>query len=208
MSRFLPFLALAALTLSACDSNDPEDNTVNLTVRTATNIAAAPTTGVAPSGQPIGASTYTLYSLRENRVVLNYDEADRSDSLSTSWDIGFNATNVIANPQNGGVQVVTQTFDEATEAPLDNFILKLDRTTDPNWYTYVPFQTGGGYILPTPGRTIVIRTADGEGYAKVRVRSYYLDSPEASTITQETRSRYYSFDYILNEGGRSFQADI
>ncbi len=61
-------------------------------------------------------------------------------------------------------------------------------------------------MVPTPGRTLVVRTADGEGYAKIRFQSYYQGAPEASAITFTTPGRYFTFDYALNENGRSFVA--
>jgi hypothetical protein len=200
MFRSLLLVALAGLTLSACDSTDPVDP-VDLSVQTATNVAADPTTGRNPTtGAPISSGRYALYSLRTNTLVLASSETDRSDSTSGAWDIGFRGTEIIANgsgqgPGLGGVQVLEAAFADVTVAPLDGYVGLIARTTTPNWYTYTGSATN--LILPTAGRTIVVRTADGAGYAKIQVRSYYQNAP-ATPVAETDAARYYTFDYVLN----------
>lgn len=222
MTRTLLFTAVAALALSACDSTAPETE-VDLSVQTATDIEADPTTGRDPdTGQAISTNRFTLYSLRTGEVVLNYDETNRADSASTLWDIGLRGTDVIVNggtsgPGAGVATVLTAPFDEVATAagltfrrdgestcPSGN-ALAVCAGSGNGWYTYVPFPGNqGGYILPTAGRTLVVRTADGEGYAKVRFLSYYQGAPDPSAITLTTPARYYSFEYVLNANGESF----
>ena len=48
--------------------------------------------------------------------------------------------------------------------------------SDNGWYNY---NRATNLILPIPGRTIVLRTADGN-YAKMRILSYYKDSRVSS----------------------------
>jgi hypothetical protein len=54
-------------------------------------------------------------------------------------------------------------------------------------------------ILPIPGRTILLKTADGK-VAKVEIISYYKGAPE-DVPTEE--SSYYTFRYtIATDDGR------
>lgn len=224
MNRFLLF-ALAAVAVSGCDSTTLEEP-VDLSVQTATEVPADPAQRN-PDGSP-GTSTgrYTLYSLRENRVVLNYDNANRADSASTRWDIGFRGTDVIINggtsgPGAGGAVVLSAAFADVTSVPTGT-TFRVDGTDSCGsslsraicegsapantlgFYTYTPFPTRGGYITPTAGRTVLVRTADGAGYAKVQVRSYYQGVLEASEIVPGSVGRYYTFDYVLNPEGTTF----
>lgn len=206
MLRSLALLAAIGLTLSACDSNDPEDISVDLSVQTATDVITPPTTGRdLVTGAPIAPKTYTLYSLRDNRVVLSYDTPNRADSLTTKWDIGFNGTTVIANPRSGGgIQVVSSTFAGLTEAPTSGYLNVLPASVEPTWYTYTGRATN--LILPTAGRTILVRTGDGQGYAKVQVQSYYRGAPTAPVAARD-EERVYTFTYVLNASGTSFVAN-
>ncbi len=230
MNRFLVLVAGLGLTLSACDSTDDPGTQVDLSLRTATDVPADPAQRNV-DGSP-GASTgrYTLYSLRENRVVLNFDATNRADSASTRWDIGFRGTDLIVNggtsgPGAGGAVVLSSAFAEVTAVPTD-VAFRVDGTdscgTRPSraicegsaptntlgFYTYTPFASGGGYITPTAGRTILVRTADGAGYAKVQMRSYYQGALEASAIVPGSTGRYYTFGYVLNPSGTSFAAAL
>ncbi|HEX8298343.1 MAG TPA: HmuY family protein, partial [Rubricoccaceae bacterium] len=200
MFRSLLAVALAGLTLSACDTVDPV-TPVDLSVQTATNVAADPTTGRNPTtGAPVATGRFALYSLRTNSLVLGSNETDRSDSTSGAWDIGFRGTDIIANgsgsgPSLGGIQVLESAFVDVATAPLDGYLGAITRTTTPNWYTYTG--TGTNLILPTAGRTVLVRTADGAGYAKVQIRSYYQNAP-ATPDASVNASRYYTFDFVLN----------
>ena len=225
MTRTLFFAAAAALVLSACDSTGPEAE-VDLTVQTAADIAADPATGRDPNtGQAIDTGRFTLYSLRTGEVVLGYDEENRADSASTLWDIGFRGTDIIVNggasgPGVGLATVVPEPFEDVAVATDYTLRRDGDSTCESGpslavctgsgngWYTYVPFPGNqGGYIIPTPGRTLVVRTADGEGYAKLRFTSYYQGNPAPSTIDFATPGRYYTFDYVLNAEGATFVGD-
>ena len=222
MLRSLTLAAVAALALSACDSNGPSTE-VDLQVQVAADVIADPANGRDPNtGRPTDSGRYTLYSLADNEVVLSYAETDpavrQRDSASTRWDIGFQGTTIVVNggdsgPGAGAGLIVEEAFaDVATAAGL---ALRVDgQASCPSgpglavctgggngWYTYVPAQN---LILPTPGRTLVVRTADGDGYAKINFRSYYQGSPAEADITPTTPSRYYSFEYVLNTEGQAF----
>ncbi len=221
MNRILVLVAALGLTLSACDSADPVVQQ-NLQVRTASNIFA-PLSAQPPGPPQPPSGPYKLYSLRTNSVVANVDSA------STAWDIGFRATDIIVNggtsgPGMGQAVVVSVPFADLTAVPSGT-AFRTDGTetcgTRPSraicegtapanafgFYTYTPFPSNqGGIILPTPGRTILIRTADGQGYAKVQVQSYYQNAPAEATIVETTPARYYSFRYVINPAGRDFAA--
>lgn len=74
------------------------------------------------------------------------------------------------------------------------------------WYNYNQPQN---LITPIPGRTILVRTADGQGYAKVQIQSYYLGAPAVPVTAGgpgDTQDRTYTFRYVINPAGRSFSA--
>jgi len=230
MTRFLLPALAAVLVLSACDSADPDPQPVPLTPSIVTDLVADPTAGRNPTtGAPIQTGRFTLYSLRENRVVLSYTEADAAvrqrDSASTAWDIGFQGQRIIFNggtsgPGSAAAQLVEATFGEVTEAPADGYLADganaacssgfvLCPVSGQGWYTYVPFSADpndGGFLSPRAGRTIVLRNADGATYSKVRITSYYQGGLTDAQITPTSPSRYYSFEFIHQpDGSRNFQ---
>ena len=237
MNRILVLVAALGLTLSACDSTTDPGTSNTLGVQTATNIAADPAPRNDDGTTRASTGRYTLYSLRENRVVLNYDNANRADSATTAWDIGFNSTTIIVNsgksgPGQAAAFVATGLFDSFTSVP-DTTTLRVDGNasdacpgvqtqTGPapgtpraictgsgnGWYNYNQPQN---LVTPLAGRTILVRTADGRGYAKVKIDSYYKDSP-AAPITlngaNDSQDRTYTFRYVLNATGRSFTSAL
>lgn len=86
--------------------------------------------------------------------------------------------------------------DSETGRSVGTGEFRIDEEGDPaiaggsgaGWYNYNP-QTHA--VTPIPGRTLVVRTADGR-YAKVRILSYYKDAPED---VEGAESRYYTFEY-------------
>jgi hypothetical protein len=219
----LPLLVLPGLfALAACDSADPDFDTpdpqpdpVQLTVQTAADVPADPVVSNG-EGPPASTGRYTFYSLREDRIVLGYDAADRADSASTAWDLAFNGTTVLVNggtsgPGEGAAQVMERLFDEVTEAPEDGYAadgenaecdtngLAICGGSGNGWYSYDP---ATHLITPQPGRTIALRTADGR-YAKVRILSYYQGNP--ATPGADAVSRHYTFEYVFQpDGSRGF----
>jgi hypothetical protein len=219
--RTLLSLALLGVLLAGCDAADPVGpDPEPLEVVLVENLPADPPTGRDPqTGQPVGTTDrFTLYSLRENRIVLSSTEPNRADSASTAWDIGFRATTIIFNsgtsgPGDAAAQILQLPFDEVSEAPAGGY--RQDQGSDlaiptgagNGWYSYIPTPPVGGYISPTPGRTIVVRTADGR-YAKLRILSYYEDQPEEPINIFEERDRFYTFEYVFQEdGSRTFGSD-
>ena len=156
----------------------------------AENIAVgASPMGGAPSGP------YTLFSLSENRVVPN------ADSASTAWDLGFYGTTVIVNggtsgPGQGAARIVEVEFEDVTSAEGIELVkdgegecprgdLAICTGSGNGWYLY-----GGNGIQPLPGRTLVLRTAEGST-ARVRFLNYVLSDPQPDGL----RPRYYTFEH-------------
>ena len=198
------------LTISGCDSTDSmsdEQETLTDPI-TVQDLPADPATSIGPRG-PVGTGEYTFYSLREDRVV--------DDSTSTEWDIALQSTNMLINggtsgPGNGAGYVAELGFEEV--AMVDDGDLIVDDAdagtfavppgSGNGWYTY---NSGGeNYVRPIPGRTIVVRTGDGNGFAKIRIVSYYEGNPD---IPMENRDqhpgRYYTFEYVYQSEGTSLQ---
>ncbi|GAB5519315.1 MAG: HmuY family protein [Rhodothermales bacterium] len=208
-TRILPSLFVAtALLLSGCDI-DPADESIPTVVETATEVPADPFIGFDPVTQrPMGADVTTYYSLRENRIV-PLEEAN-----TTAWDIALKGTVIMTNggvsgPGQGGAQLLSAAFSEVVEAPESGYktdapdgfaTVGLDGNDDATWYSYNP---ADNVVLPTPGRVLVIRCADGT-FAKMRVLNYYKGSPELPT--QDDPARYYSFEFVHQpDGSRRFE---
>ncbi len=232
MFRIPVLVALLGLPLAACDSADPLVETP-IEARVASDIVADPATRDPNTGATRATGRFTLYSLRDSSVVLNYDNPVRTDSATTRWDIGFRGTTIIVNggtsgPGQGAATVAVGLFDEFTSVP-DSVALRVDGaaasacpgSNTPNgpvpgapraictgsnngWYNYNQPQN---LISPIPGRTILVRTADGQGYAKVQIQSYYRGAPAAPITVggpTDTPDRTYTFRYVVNPAGRSF----
>lgn len=217
MFRSLVLVAAAALVFSACDSTVDPGPQVDLSVRTAANVFAPIT--AAPPGPPVPPSgPFALYSLRTNARIAN------ADSATTRWDLGFRGTDIIVNsgtsgPGQGQAVVLSSTFTDVASVPAGTAFRTDGTDTCPagqvpraicggsgnGWYTYTGRETN--LILPTAGRTILVRTADGQGYAKVQVRSYYQNAP-ATPVAGTDAARYFTFDFVLNPSGTSFTAAL
>lgn len=170
----------------------------------------------------------------DERIILSSSDEVRTDSASTQWDIGFRGSDIILNGGTSGPGaavgvVVEEAFQDVDDAL--SYTLRRDGEaecpaietpagpqpgtsravcggSDNGWYTYVPFPGGrGGYLVPTPGRTLVVRLANNQGYAKINFQSYYQGAPEPSTITASSPSRFYTFDYVVTDETGSFVAD-
>ena len=205
-SYSLPLLA-AALTLlfTACDDSSTGPNggeeTSQIETHTVKNIS---------TGQR-GAPQIAYYSLRGNALV--------EDSASTEWDVAFSRTTIYTNsqasgPGNGGAIVLDKSFDATTIAPSKGYKVDTDSGlaipagSDNGWYNY---NSSTHLITPIEGKTIVIRTADGEYYAKLNILSYYKDNPDLSSDEfannpDDYPSGYYTFEYAIQlNDSRKFQ---
>jgi hypothetical protein len=197
-------LVVGAIVLTGCDStgvNDEEEDEPLQTIRVE-NVPADPDTTSGP-GRPQGYNQFAFFDLRDSTLVLRSDADARADSASTEWDIAFRSTDIIVNggangPGEGAAYVAESAFQEVTEVAPDS----LTNHNVEDWYTY---NANGNHIVrPTPGRTIVVRTANGESYAKIRIQSYYEGAPD-NPAESGAESRYYTFEYMLQDDGTSFE---
>ena len=194
-----------ALALTGCDSTgvngDGEEDAPLQTIRVE-DLPADPDTSSGP-GRPQGYDQFTFFDLRDSTIVLHSDAENRADSASTEWDIAFRSTDIIVNgesngPGQGAAFVAQKPFQAVTEVNTDS----LTNDAVENWYTYNA--NGNNIVRPTPGRTLVVRTADGESYAKIRILSYYEGAPD-NPAESDAESRYYTFEYVLQTDGTSFE---
>ena len=184
--------AIALLGLAACDSA-PEP--VTLTVQTATIDA--------------GGSAFTHYALAEGRVV-----PSASAATSVTWDLGFRGAEVVLNSGPSGPGAAVGTFLETPFAEVDTvqtvgLAFRRDGESacpsgparavcsDPG-SPFSPYVlSSGGALTPAVGRTLILRTGDAQGFAKVRFVSYSPTDPAApaagGTVTIE---------YLVNPYGR------
>ncbi len=198
-------LFMTVVFLAACDStgaNDEEEPADTATFVTVEDLPADPDT-TSGGGRPQGYNQFAFFSLRDSSIVLHSDAESRADSASTQWDIAFRSTDVIVNggsngPGEGAAYVVESALQEVTEVNTDS----LTSHSIEDWYTYNA--NGNHTVRPTPGRTLVVRTADGESYAKIRIQSYYEGAPD-NPAESDAESRYYTFEYVLQTDGTSFE---
>ncbi len=208
----LTLLALSAALLTACSKDDNAVTTQPVQSVTVRDLAADPTSTTAVSTtassgtavQPLPATgKYTLYSLRDNKVIAN------TDSASNKWDIGFRSTAIIINggairSGQGGANVYTGTFDALTAIPTSTTFAQDQSPTQlavpggsgNGWYNY---SSTTNLVSAIPGRVLLIRTGDGTKYAKLEILSYYLGAPASPTST--TPSRYFTFRYTYQPNG-------
>lgn len=156
----------------------------------------------------VSTKNFALFSFADGAVVTN------TDSATSKWDIGFRGTTVILNSGTSGPgaasgQILTNIFDDITEAPVDGYAV--DGTTKAipgsEWYTYTgDAPTGPKHaVLPLAGKVIIVKTADGK-YAKLEILSYYKGNPNTTTaefadLATRPASRYYTFRYIYQPDG-------
>ncbi|HKL89015.1 MAG TPA: HmuY family protein [Salinibacter sp.] len=210
MQRLPTILAVffigGALVLTGCDSAgvDGDENEEDAPLQTirVEDLPADPDTTSGP-GRPQGYSQFAFFNLRDSSLVLRSDNENRADSASTDWDIGFQSINVVVNggsqgPGQGAAYVAKKAFQEVDEVNTDS----LDGHIVEDWYTYNA--NGNNIIRPKPGRTLVVRTADGDAYAKLRILSYYEGAPE-NPAESDAESRYYTFEYMIQTDGTSFE---
>lgn len=205
-SYVLPIVAVIGMMLiTSCDSSTgTEDPEPEIEANTVENLDAN--------------EKLTLFSLRTGEIV------DHADSASTNWDIGFNNSGILVNsgvsgPGSGGAVVLDVAFNEVTIAPSDGYsvdgaeTLAIPTGSDNGWYHYTGSTGNPAHaIIPLPDKTIVVRTADGNHYAKLQLISYYKDNPDLSSEEylnnrEAYPSRHYTFNYViqLEEGLRELE---
>ena len=139
--------------------------------------------------------SYTFLDLDTGSIV--------EDSLSSQWDIGFNATNIIANTgHNGGIQPLNTAYNLVDEAPLEGY-----GSMDAAWYTYTMNNTPPHAILPKENYTLTVKTPDNL-YAKFRVISYYKGNQDVNSQNFinfiRPADRHYTIEYALQKDGSRF----
>ena len=218
--RFLLVLSLVTLALVGCDTADETTPTPLLEVRTQRNLDARGDSTVIGMMGPVvvQARPSTFFNLRTGHI------RTVADSNSTNWDLAFEGTRIMVNggisgPGNGAAVVVNDLFENVVTAPADGqfrvdaaggatnlAIVAQGNTMPPNplgWYTtgqIVGAPAQATLITPTPGRTIVVRCADGK-FAKVQIQSYYLNAPDPATVTVMTQARFYTFRWVVQPDG-------
>jgi len=139
--------------------------------------------------------SYIYFSLATGK------EVPAADAKTKNWDIAFSKTTIATNsgtsgPGEGGAMVLEKPFDQVSEAPQDGYKTDGDAGfaipggSGNSWYRY---DMSVHAILPIPGRTILVKTANGK-VAKVEIISYYKGAPE-DVPTEE--SSYYTFRYTI-----------
>ncbi|AFM05353.1 hypothetical protein Fleli_3012 [Bernardetia litoralis DSM 6794] len=197
-------LATCLFIFSSCKEDDEEPTPEPLTVETASNIVGDPIQVDPATGIPSTTGNFTLFSLRENKVIAN------TDSASTNWDIGFRGTSIIVNggairTGKGGAYIFEGLFDELEEVSEAQVFDEDNSETDlaiptgsgNGWYNYDPTTH---VISPIAGKILVIRTAD-EKYAKVEIVSYYKNAPADPTTAALEDSRHYTLRYVVQTDG-------
>lgn len=193
------------LALIGCDStgvNDDGEEDVPLKTIRVNDLPADPDTTSGP-GRPQGYDQFAFFDLRDSTLVLRSDADNRADSASTEWDIAFRSVDVVVNggsngPGEGAAYVAEKPFQDVTEVNTDS----LDGHAVDDWYTYNA--NGNNIIRPKPGRTLVVRSADGESYAKIRILSYYEGTPD-DPAESDAESRHYTFEYVIQDDGTRFE---
>jgi hypothetical protein len=206
-SSLVAFIGLSALLIS-CGKDVTTPNTVPDVV-TVTNLYADTTTGFSPTGRPIGRNEFTYFSLRENKIITG------ADTLTNKWDIAFKQfyikVNGGTNATGGGnaaAAVLNTDFALYKKVDLPNTAFAQDNgatwAINPmpgGWYTY---STTTFIALPIPGKTFVIRTADGR-YAKMEILSFYKDgvtpATSASPAEKALKQFFYQFRFAFQADG-------
>ena len=189
--------------ISSCNEEKVLLPVVGVTV---TNLHA-PTTS-RPGEPPAG--TYVLYSFAKEDTV--------SDN---SWDIALRATDILVNggvkggseePERtgkGGAYIASDAYFNVKEAPADTEFKQdsqndtaIPRGSENGWYIY----NSQTYVVsPIAGKILIIKTHDGK-FAKMKINSYYKDSPESPNgLTDQGQHYSFVFTYQPNEGLRSFE---
>lgn len=169
---------------------------------TVRNLPADTIVGTTAQGQPIGSGRYSFFSLETGQWIPN------ADSNSNRWDLAFAGTilrvnNATSGPGNGGAFVFNGTFESLATVPTDSTFrvdnhpisYAITRGSGKAWYTY----DGPTNLLTSiPGRTLVIRTANGQK-AKLEILNYYRGGTTPSASAPDSikirDQRFFHFRY-------------
>jgi hypothetical protein len=179
--------------IASCSDNPSNNNgkNPNSDVITVKNLYAFTDT----SGTP---GKYTFYNLEDSSQI------ERSDSATTNWDIAFSGRSIIVNvgedgPGNGGVLVLDVPLKNVTKAPTTGYTKTALNFSD--WGNYTGQQEPIRALLPKPKTTIIVKTADDNHVAKIKIISWYKGNPDPSSSDfADPYSRnpgYFTFKYQL-----------
>jgi len=175
------------------------------------NFVADTIQGYTATGTAIGATgARVFFSLERGEAV--------TDTVNKTWDLAFNGSKIwinggVSGNKMGGAYNIPTLFDNVTNAV--DASMKVDGITtraivgyDQNpstassnggWYSLSFDATMASILSTIPGRTIVVRTANGK-YAKMEIMCYYKGCITPSTPTAKSE-RYYNFRYTYQASG-------
>ena len=153
------------------------------------------------------ASPFIYFSLESGETV------DASEADTENWDIAFRGTSIIVNsgtsgPGQAGAIMLDVEFDNVEIAPTDGYSVDTEDqpaiTGSGGWYTYTGNSNPAHAVISQDDVTIVLKTADGNHYAKMHIMSYYEDNPDTSTdefanFRTRPASQYYTFKYAMQQ---------
>ncbi|WP_407484407.1 HmuY family protein [Elizabethkingia meningoseptica] len=202
MKKLFFSTVIGLLALASCSSNDRGSEPAPV------NPSASVKTQEVKDVDATDRAKYTLYSLRENKVIA------ATEQDTDKWDIGFSGTKVIINggkirKGKGAAAIVKgASFDGVKTAPEDaafktdngtvNTEFALEPQSDKSWYNY---NRDTNIVTPIAGNIIIVKTGDGK-YAKIQITSYYKGAPAAiSPDAAKNDSGYYTFKFALQTDG-------
>ncbi|WP_087138038.1 HmuY family protein [Elizabethkingia meningoseptica] len=206
MKKLFFSTVIGLLALASCSSNDRGSEPAPV------NPSASVKTQDVKDVDATDRAKYTLYSLRENKVIA------ATEQDTDKWDIGFSGTKIIINggkirKGKGAAAIVKgASFDGVKTAPEDaafktdngtvNTEFALEPQSDKSWYNY---NRDTNIVTPIAGNIIIVKTGDGK-YAKIQITSYYKGAPaNISTDTAMNDSGYYTFKFALQtDGSKTF----
>ena len=166
---------------SACSEDVVEPDNNNGTVQKKT-INDLPADVGAQPGDP---ATFTYFSFATGDTIV------AANANADNWDIAFSQTTIKTN-EKCKVLVLEQTdFASLLQAPESGY----NSSSKISWYNY---NSANHQISPIPGVVLAFKTSNDK-YAKMRVISYYKGNP--AEYTQESVSRYYTFEYAYQPNG-------
>ncbi|MDO4225437.1 MAG: HmuY family protein, partial [Bergeyella zoohelcum] len=132
-----------------------------------------------------------------------HKEIPKNEANTTNWDIAFFNERIHINGGKirhgkGAAAILNSSFEEISQAP-DESLFRQDESErvydlaiplgdKKGWY-----YTQNAIIYPIKNRTIIIKTADEKQFIKLRIKSYYKDSPNPPNET--SKAGYYTFEY-------------
>lgn len=210
--KTIKLLTLLAIFIGFSSCSDDDDDPVFLQIEseTVTNLDATLITDYSVH-PPLETGDYAKFSFETGAVTTS----------ATDWDIAFRGTNILVNggeataddqPDRNGNAGAYMDTGFATFTDVDTSIFGQDSMSSGlaiptgsgnGWYSYAGAPSHA--ITPIAGKILVIRTHDGK-YAKVKIESYYKDSPlnPDSTLHEE---QFYTFSYVYqpNSGVTTFE---